>query len=62
MKPTIAQKCPFAVPVIEGQTYYWCSCGLSKKQPFCDGGHQGTEFKTYTLSGDRNEDGSFLWM
>lgn len=34
MKPEIVQKCPFAVEVTEGQTYYWCSCGLSKKQPF----------------------------
>ena len=45
MKPEIVQKCPFAVEVTEGQTYYWCSCGLSKKQPFCDGGHQGTAFR-----------------
>ncbi|MFZ9834612.1 MAG: CDGSH iron-sulfur domain-containing protein [Holophagaceae bacterium] len=45
MKPEIVQKCPFAAEVTEGQTYYWCSCGLSKKQPFCDGGHQGTEFR-----------------
>jgi len=25
-------------------TYYWCACGNSKNQPFCDGAHQGTEF------------------
>jgi CDGSH-type Zn-finger protein len=28
----------------EGETYYWCACGLSKNQPFCDGSHKGTEF------------------
>ena len=28
----------------EGKSYYWCSCGQSKKQPFCDGSHKGTEF------------------
>lgn len=28
------------VDVAEGKTYWWCSCGLSKKQPFCDGAHK----------------------
>jgi len=44
MKPTIAQKAPFAVEVESGKSYYWCSCGQSKNQPFCDGSHQGTSF------------------
>ena len=44
MKPTIAQKSPYAVDVTAGKTYYWCSCGNSKNQPFCDGSHQGSEF------------------
>ena len=44
MPPTIAQKSPYAVAVTVGQTVYWCSCGQSKKQPFCDGSHKGTEF------------------
>ncbi|MGO9388879.1 CDGSH iron-sulfur domain-containing protein [Rhodoblastus sp.] len=43
-EPMIAQKSPYAVEVIEGKTYYWCACGKSAKQPFCDGSHQGTEF------------------
>ncbi len=43
-EPMIAQKSPYAVEVIKGQTYYWCACGKSAKQPFCDGSHQGTEF------------------
>jgi CDGSH-type Zn-finger protein len=25
-------------------TYWWCTCGASKKQPFCDGAHKGTGF------------------
>ena len=45
-QPTIAQKAPCAVEVEAGQTYYWCSCGLSKGQPFCDGSHKGTGFKS----------------
>ena len=40
--PTIAQKGPYPVSVEAGKSYYWCSCGLSKNQPFCDGSHAGT--------------------
>ncbi|MBN4059889.1 CDGSH iron-sulfur domain-containing protein, partial [bacterium AH-315-I11] len=35
---------PYATEVEAGKTYYWCSCGQSSKQPFCDGSHQGTQF------------------
>ena len=38
--PVVAQKGPYAVNVEEGKTYYWCACGLSKTQPFCDGSHK----------------------
>ncbi|MCJ8168468.1 CDGSH iron-sulfur domain-containing protein [Atopomonas sediminilitoris] len=40
--PVIAQKAPFAVAVEAGQDYFWCRCGRSGQQPFCDGAHQGT--------------------
>ncbi len=40
--PVIAQKAPYKVDVEAGKTYFWCSCGLSKGQPFCDGSHKGT--------------------
>ena len=40
--PKIAQKAPYPVEVAEGKTYFWCSCGRSAKQPFCDGSHKGT--------------------
>ena len=33
-----------AVEVEKDKSYYWCSCGKSSKQPFCDGSHKGTEF------------------
>ena len=42
--PVIAQKSPFAAEVEAGKSYWWCSCGKSKAQPFCDGSHQGSEF------------------
>jgi CDGSH-type Zn-finger protein len=40
----IAQKKPYVVDVEEGKTYYWCKCGQSKKQPFCDASHKRTPF------------------
>lgn len=43
-QPTIAQKAPYPVNVQAGKTYHWCSCGLSKNQPMCDGSHKGTGF------------------
>ena len=42
--PTIAQKSPYGVDVEESKTYFWCSCGKSANQPFCDGSHQDTAF------------------
>ena len=43
-KPEIAKKAPFAVDVEAGQSYWWCSCGKSSKQPFCDGSHKSSGF------------------
>lgn len=41
--PVIAQRAPIAVDVEEGKKYWWCACGRSKKQPFCDGSHKVTD-------------------
>jgi len=43
-EPVIAAEAPIAVDVEAGKTYWWCACGKSKKQPFCDGSHKGSEF------------------
>ena len=43
-KGDIAQKNPIAVEVEAGKAYFWCTCGKSDKQPFCDGSHKGSEF------------------
>jgi CDGSH iron-sulfur domain-containing protein 3 len=43
-QPVIAQKAPFAVAVEGGKSYWWCACGKSASQPFCDGSHKGSEF------------------
>lgn len=40
-EPVIAQKSPYAVELAPGD-YWWCACGQSKRQPFCDGAHKGS--------------------
>ena len=50
-KAKIAQKAPYAVDVEEGKSYFWCSCGLSSMQPFCDGSHHGTSFSPTKYEG-----------
>ncbi len=54
MNPVIAQSAPYAVEVRANKTYYWCACGRSQKQPFCDGAHQGTGLEpvAYTATAD----------
>jgi CDGSH-type Zn-finger protein len=42
--PLRASNTPFAVNVEAGKDYWWCSCGQSKAQPFCDGSHKGSTF------------------
>jgi CDGSH iron-sulfur domain-containing protein 3 len=39
--PVVAQKGPFGVEVEAGKIYWWCACGKSQRQPFCDGSHKG---------------------
>ncbi len=43
MEKKIVQKKPYVME-LEAGTYWWCSCGNSKKHPFCDGSHKGTRF------------------
>lgn len=43
-KPEIAQRGPYGVEVEVGKSYWWCACGKSASQPFCDGSHKGSEF------------------
>lgn len=51
----IAGKEPIPVDVEGGKSYFWCSCGQSANQPFCDGSHKGTEFVPVKWTADSSE-------
>jgi CDGSH-type Zn-finger protein len=42
-EPTRAADTPMFTEVEQGKSYFWCACGLSKAQPFCDGSHSTTD-------------------
>jgi len=50
--PKIAQKSPYGVQVEAGKAYFWCACGQSKNQPFCDGSHKGSSFTPVQYKAD----------
>ena len=58
-KPEIAAKAPFVVDVEKGKDYWWCACGRSKSQPFCDGSHKGTEFTPMKYTADETRTAYF---
>lgn len=43
-KPERPSDTPFGVDVEAGKAYFWCACGRSRNQPFCDGSHKDTGF------------------
>jgi CDGSH-type Zn-finger protein len=45
IEPEIGGRQPLAVDVEAGKSYWWCACGRSKTQPFCDGSHKTTQFR-----------------
>ena len=46
---------PIGVDVLEGKSYFWCTCGKSCKQPFCDGSHKGTEFSPLVYKAEQSK-------
>mmetsp|Transcript_5171 Transcript_5171/g.7273 ORF Transcript_5171/g.7273 Transcript_5171/m.7273 type:complete len:130 (+) Transcript_5171:27-416(+) len=53
--PTIPMYGPYNLRLEKGKTYSWCSCGKSKTQPWCDGSHKGTTFKSVRFVADKNQ-------
>lgn len=54
--PVIADNKPTQVKLDKGEEYYFCACGLSKKQPFCDGSHASTTFKPVAFTAEQDGD------
>ena len=54
--PTIPTSVPARASVVAGKLYSWCRCGLSKKQPFCDGSEQGTGFEPVIWRADASKE------
>lgn len=52
--PQIAGRAPLKIAVEAGKSYWWCACGKSASQPFCDGSHKGSGFTPlqYTAEAD----------
>ena len=46
---------PIGINVLKGKSYFWCTCGISSKQPFCDGSHKGTEFTPLPYKADQSK-------
>lgn len=58
-KPIVADNKPKGVQLEKGKDYFWCACGRSKNQPFCDGSHRGTDITPKKFTAD--EDGE-AWL
>lgn len=54
--PIIADNKPIAVTLKQGEEYYFCTCGRSNNQPFCDGSHKGTSFTPKVFTADKDEE------
>ena len=54
-KGETAGETPIGIDVVEGKSYYWCSCGKSLNQPMCDGSHKGTNFKPIPYKADQSK-------
>lgn len=50
----IPQKAPFKETEQQGKTYFWCSCGKSARQPFCDGSHKDTGFEPVKFTAEKD--------
>ena len=54
--PKRASDTPYGVEVTKGEAYFWCACGLSQSQPFCDGSHKDSDFTPMAFQCDESKD------
>ncbi|MBL4566848.1 MAG: CDGSH iron-sulfur domain-containing protein, partial [Porticoccus sp.] len=54
--PIVADNKPIKVNLTKGQEYYFCTCGRSKGQPFCDGSHAGTSFTPKAMVSEQDQE------
>ena len=57
-EPEVPQKSPYVIKTQPGK-YFWCACGRSKQQPFCDGSHKGTGFSPVAV--EITEEKNIAW-
>ena len=53
-EPQIADTQPVEVTLEKGKRYFFCSCGRSAKQPYCDGSHSGTDFSPHIFEAEKD--------
>lgn len=58
-EPVPAQQAPFSVQVEAGKEYWWCACGLSAKQPFCDGSHKAVGLSPLAFKAEKTGE---VWL
>ena len=58
-KAVVAQKSPYQVELEAGRSYFWCACGRSQNQPFCDGSHKGRSFVPRQF---KAEESTTVWL
>ena len=51
----IARKAPYKVEMKAGEKYFWCACGRSAAQPFCDGAHKAVGMRPTIVTADKDE-------
>ncbi len=53
-RPIVSDTKPIGVKLEDGKSYYFCRCGKSKNQPFCDGAHAGTDITPLAFKADKD--------
>ncbi len=54
-EPVVAQAEPYETELVAGEKYFWCACGLSTTQPFCDGSHKVTDIRPIVFTAEESE-------